>query len=113
MKQTFEPYSDNSDSSETAGHLFAEEPHRCPTKYKESTMNDLIPTSIEQKIAQAVEKLRHLKEEKEALEKRVIALERALHEKDAEIERMTQEKNTVKSQIETLLNELDSLSAGA
>ncbi|HSW62074.1 MAG TPA: cell division protein ZapB [Dissulfurispiraceae bacterium] len=76
-------------------------------------MNDLIPTSIEQKIAQAVEKLRHLKEEKETLEKRVIALELALHEKNAEIERMAQERNTVRLQIETLLNELDSLSTGA
>ncbi len=65
--------------------------------------------TFEEKIAVAVEKVRTLKEEKNSLERRVEELEDALRLKDMEIERLTLEKSAVKSQIEDLLNELESI----
>ncbi|NLI29192.1 MAG: cell division protein ZapB [Nitrospiraceae bacterium] len=76
-------------------------------------MNYTVPTTIEQKIAQAVEKVKSLKEEKEILEGRVAALEQELRQKDAEIARLAAEKEDVKGQIEGLLDELDNLVASA
>lgn len=76
-------------------------------------MTYTIPTTIEQKIAQAVEKVKSLKEEKELLETRVAALEQELRQKDADLARLAAEKEDVKGQIEGLLDELDNLVAGA
>jgi uncharacterized protein (UPF0335 family) len=63
--------------------------------------------SVEEKIAQVIEKVRSLKEEKSAVEKRNMDLEEALAAKEQEIERLTNEKIAIKTQIEDLLKELD------
>ncbi|HMK43950.1 MAG TPA: cell division protein ZapB [Dissulfurispiraceae bacterium] len=73
-------------------------------------MNTSAAFSIEQKILQAVEKVRQLKEEKDEMAKRVAALEQTIQVKDAEIARLANERATVKDQIESLLDELDLMS---
>lgn len=62
--------------------------------------------SVEEKIAQAIEKVRSLKEEKTAVEKKNRDLEEMLRAKDQEIERLSLERTAVKTQIEDLLREL-------
>lgn len=108
-----EPYNNNSDESERAMQLFGDAPGFFRTENKENPMNFTMPNSIEQKIAQAVEKVKSLKEEKEALEKRVSELETELRQKDSEIAALADEKAGVKHQIETLLDEIDNLVASA
>ena len=66
-------------------------------------------SSVEEKIAQVIEKVRILKNEKSALEKRNMVLQEALRAKDQEIERLTAEKQAVRDQIEGLLKEVESL----
>jgi cell division protein FtsB len=51
--------------------------------------------------------VRSLKEEKSAVEKRNMDLEEVLTAKEQEIERLTNEKIAIKTQIEDLLKELD------
>lgn len=63
--------------------------------------------SVEEKISQVIEKVRSLKEEKSAVEKRNRDLEEALRAKEQEIDRLSNEKTTIKTQIEDLLKELD------
>lgn len=63
--------------------------------------------TIEDKIAQALEKIRQLKEEKSVLERRVRDLETAVAAKEQEIERLAGEKTSIRSQIEDLISELD------
>ena len=63
--------------------------------------------SVEEKIAQVIEKVRSLKEEKSAVEKRNTDLEEALMAKEQEIERLSNEKTAIKTQIEDLIKELD------
>lgn len=108
-----EPYNDSSDVCDTSMHLFEGDAELCRTISKENIVTYTIPTTIEQKIAQAVEKVKSLKEEKELLETRVAALEQELRQKDADLARLAAEKEDVKGQIEGLLDELDNLVAGA
>jgi uncharacterized protein (UPF0335 family) len=63
--------------------------------------------TVEEKIAQVIDKVRNLKEEKSAVEKRNGELEETLRAKEQEIEKLTFEKNTIKNQIEDLLKELE------
>ncbi|MGO9380425.1 MAG: hypothetical protein ACLPN1_05705 [Dissulfurispiraceae bacterium] len=63
--------------------------------------------SVEEKIAQVIEKVRSLKAEKNAVEKINLDLEEALRVKEQEIERLSLEKAAIKTQIEDLLRELD------
>ena len=63
--------------------------------------------TVEEKIAQVIDKVRNLKEEKSAVEKRNGELEEALRAKEQEIEKLTFEKNNIKNQIEDLLKELE------
>jgi chromosome segregation ATPase len=65
--------------------------------------------TFEEKIAYAVEKVKALKEEKNNLEKKIRELENIIKSKDHEIEKITSEKTAVKTQIEALLKELDSI----
>lgn len=108
-----EHYNDNSAVCDESMHLFEGDPELCRTIAKENSMNYTTPTTIEQKIVQAVEKVKSLKEEKEVLETRVAALEQELRQKDADIARLASEKEDVKGQIEGLLDELDNLVASA
>jgi chromosome segregation ATPase len=64
---------------------------------------------LEDKIATTIERVKTLKEEKASMEKRIKELEGLLNDKNQELENMRSEKSVVKSQIEGLLNELDSL----
>ena len=63
--------------------------------------------TVEEKIAEVIAKVRNLKEEKSAVEKRNGELEEALHAKEQEIEKLAFEKNSIKNQIEGLLKELE------
>lgn len=65
--------------------------------------------NLEDKIANAIEKVKTLKEDKAALERRIKELESKLDDKDYEIEKLQSEKAAIKSQVEGLLNELDTL----
>ena len=64
---------------------------------------------LDNKIAGAIKKVKTLKAEKAELEKKLQAMELALGEKDAEIQRLTSEKSGIKGQIEGLLDELESI----
>ncbi|MGE5238781.1 MAG: hypothetical protein ACM3ON_08265 [Chloroflexota bacterium] len=63
--------------------------------------------TIEDKIAQALERIRQLKEEKGSLESRVRELERTLALREQEIERLSGEKVSIRKQIEDLITELE------
>lgn len=65
--------------------------------------------NLEDKITTAIERVKTLKEEKAFTEKKIKELEGLLNEKNQEIEQLKSEKNIIKSQIETLLNELETL----
>lgn len=64
---------------------------------------------LEDKIATTIERVKTLKEEKALMENRIKELEELLNEKSQELENMRSEKTAVKSQIEGLLNELETL----
>lgn len=65
--------------------------------------------TLEDKIANAIDKVKTLKEEKMITERRIQELEGLLNEKNIEIEQLKAEKNLVKSQLEALLNEIEAL----
>ena len=75
---------------------------------KEDTPLDRLK-NLDDKIVGAIEKVKTLKEEKSALGLRIKELEAKLSDKDHEIEKLQTEKTTIKSQVESLLNELDTL----
>lgn len=68
--------------------------------------------NLDEKISNAVNKVKALKEEKVLLERRIQELEAQLNEKSKEVERLSSEKNVIKDQIEDLLNELETLEIG-
>lgn len=65
--------------------------------------------NLEEKIAVAVDRVKALKEEKISLERKIKELEAVLNEKNQEIESLRNEKTTIKSQVEELLEELETL----
>lgn len=65
--------------------------------------------NLEEKIASAVERVKALKEEKVSLEKKIRELETTLNERNQEIESLRNEKTSIKSQVEGLLEELETL----
>ena len=65
--------------------------------------------TFEEKISYAVEKIKMLKEEKNNLVKQIEELERMIKSKDYEIDKLMVEKTSIKTQLEDLFNELDSL----
>jgi len=75
---------------------------------KESTPLEKLKI-LEDKIAATIERVKTLKEEKAVMEKKIKEFERMLNEKNQEVEQLRSEKNIVKSQIEGLLNELETL----
>lgn len=68
--------------------------------------------NLDEKIANAVNRVKALKEEKVLLESRIKELESQLDQKDVEIEKLSSEKIAIKSQVEDLLNELEALELG-
>ena len=65
--------------------------------------------TFEEKITYAVEKIKMLKEEKNNLGKQMEELERIIRAKDNEIDKLMVEKASIKTQLEELFNELDSI----
>lgn len=65
--------------------------------------------NLEEKIMNAVEKVKALKEDKITLERKIKDLENLLSEKNMEIEALKTEKVTIKDQVEGLLSELETL----
>jgi len=65
--------------------------------------------TFEEKITYAVEKIKMLKEEKNNLVKQMEELENIMKSKDNEIDKLMAEKALIKTQLEDLFNELDSI----
>ncbi|MEW6585958.1 MAG: cell division protein ZapB [Nitrospirota bacterium] len=65
--------------------------------------------TLEDKIAATIERVKALKEEKVLMDRRIRELERLLDEKSQEVEQLKAEKSLVRSQIETLLDELETI----
>jgi hypothetical protein len=65
--------------------------------------------NLEDKISLAIERVKTLKEEKGLTDRRIKELERLLDEKNQETELLRTEKNIVKSQLEALLSEIETL----
>jgi septal ring factor EnvC (AmiA/AmiB activator) len=65
--------------------------------------------TVDEKIAYAIDKVKALKEEKSGFEKRLASLEETVKAKDREIEKLLAEKASIKTQIEDLLKELESI----
>jgi len=65
--------------------------------------------NLEEKIALAVDRVKALKEEKISLERKIKELDTVLDVKNQEIESLRNEKTTIKSQVEELLEELETL----
>lgn len=65
--------------------------------------------NLEEKIATAVDRVKALKEEKISLEKKIKELEALLNDKNREVESLKDEKTSIKSQVEELLEELETL----
>lgn len=65
--------------------------------------------NLEDKISLAIERVKTLKEEKGLTDRRIKELERLLDEKNQETELLRAEKNLIKSQLETLLSEIETL----
>jgi chromosome segregation ATPase len=65
--------------------------------------------NLDNKIAAAIDRVKTLKEEKTIMERKIKELEGLLNDKNQEIEQIRSEKNVIKSQIEALLNELETI----
>lgn len=65
--------------------------------------------NLEEKIASVVERVKALKEEKTSLERKIRELEGLLNEKNQVIESLTAEKISIKTQVEELLTELETI----
>ena len=79
-------------------------------KKEEKPLNRL--KNLDEEIANAVNKVKALKEEKVVLERRIRELEAQLTEKNREVEKLSSEKMAIKNQVEDLLNELETLEIG-
>ncbi|MCL4492670.1 MAG: hypothetical protein M1510_12375 [Nitrospirae bacterium] len=65
--------------------------------------------TFEEKITYAIEKIKILKEEKGGLERKIEELKDIIDSKNQEIERLNVERTSIKTQIEDLFNELESI----
>ena len=65
--------------------------------------------NLEEKIATAVDRVKALKEDKISLERKIRELEALLGDKNREVESLKNEKTLIKSQLEELLEELETL----
>jgi chromosome segregation ATPase len=79
----------------------------CKTEREDKPLDRL--KNLEEKIATAVDRVKALKEEKISSEKKISQLEALLDEKNQEIESLRTEKTSIKSQVQELLDELESL----
>lgn len=65
--------------------------------------------SLEDKISTAIERVKTLKEDKLVMQRKIKELEGLLDDKNEELEQLRYEKNTIRNQIESLLDELETL----
>ena len=65
--------------------------------------------NLDSKVAEAIQKVKTLKDEKAALERRIKELEDMLTQKDADLMTLREEKTSIKEQIEELLGELEAI----
>jgi FtsZ-binding cell division protein ZapB len=65
--------------------------------------------SLEDKITTAIDRVKTLKEEQFIMQRKVKELEGILNEKNEEIEQLRYEKDIIRNQIESLLDELETL----
>lgn len=82
--------------------------HEQTTMTKEGLSLDRLK-NLEEKINAAVERVKALKEEKTLLERKLRDFESALEDKNREIEALKTEKSSIGSQIQELLDELDTI----
>lgn len=94
-------------------HIPEGDPAEKPAPEHVSTQREVRPLdrlkNLEASITAAVEKVKALKEEKSILERKIRSLEALLDEKNIEIESLRSEKKSIGSQIEELLNELETI----
>ena len=64
---------------------------------------------LDGKIANAINKVKTLKDEKASLKRQVEELQSRLIEKEEEIRSLSEDKTTIKDQITDLLNELETI----
>ncbi len=64
---------------------------------------------LTEKISNAIEKVKALKQERDTLHQRVAELEALLAERDREINRLETERTSLRSQLQELLQELESI----
>ncbi|HWR57794.1 MAG TPA: hypothetical protein VN328_02805 [Thermodesulfovibrionales bacterium] len=65
--------------------------------------------NLDEKIANAVNRVKNLKDEKVLLERRIKELEAKLDEKNLELQKVSSEKTAIKNQVEDLLKELETI----
>jgi chromosome segregation ATPase len=65
--------------------------------------------NLEDKITTAIERVKTLKEEKLIMQRKLRELEGLINDRNEEIEQLRYEKNTIRNQIESLLDELETL----
>ena len=84
-----------------------------PEKIFHERIKEAIPLerlkNLEEKITAVVERVKALKEEKTSLERKISDLEALLNEKNQIIESLTAEKASIKTQVEELLTELETI----
>ncbi len=80
-----------------------------PEDFKKEVMPLEKLKSLEDKISSAIERVKTLKEEKAITDRRIRELETMLDEKNQEVELLRAEKNAVRSQLESLLEEIETL----
>ena len=84
-----------------------------PGKIFDDRKKEAIPLerlkNLEEKITAVVDRVKALKEEKNSLERKIRELEVLLNEKNQVIESLTAEKTSIKTQVEELLTELETI----
>jgi len=100
-KTLFDDNNPDKGSPERPGEIFQD-------KIKETKPLERLK-NLEEKIATVVERVKALKEEKSSLERKIRELEGLLNEKNQIIESLTAEKTSIKTQVEGLLTELETI----
>jgi chromosome segregation ATPase len=84
-----------------------------PGKIFHNKIKEAIPLerlkNLEEKITAVVDRVKALKDEKNSLERKIRELEVLLDEKDQVIKSLTAEKTSIKTQVEELLTELETI----
>ena len=101
LKTLFDDNNPDEGTNETPGKIFHD-------RKKEAIPLERLK-NLEEKISAVVERVKALKEDKNALERKILELEGLLNEKTQIIESLTAEKTSIKIQVEELLTELETI----